>query len=383
MPQRAYRFRFYPDAEQTALLARTFGCVRYVYNAILRYRTDAYRKDGESVGYREANVPLSAMKQDAERPWLREVSFVPLQPCLRHQQRAFRNFFEGRARHPRLKSKHARQSAEFTRSASSYRDGEPRIAKCSTPLAVRWSRSLPSEPSTVTISRDAAGRYFVSMLCEFDATPLPVTARTVGVDMGLTHLAILSTGEKIANAQHTERYTAKLARSQQKLGRCQKGSANRSRAKRRVARLHAKIVDSRLDRLHRLSRRLVDEDQVVCVETLDVAGRLRSRNLSKPISDVSRDELVRQLEYKGAWAGRTIVKIDHWHPSSKRCHDCGHVVDRLPLGVRVWTCGECGAEHDRDLNAARNISRAAGLAVIASGGSRRPESACAGAGGTQ
>ena len=382
MPRRAYKFRFYPDAEQRELLARTFGCVRFVYNAILRYRTDAYDNDGKSVGYAAANAQLSQMKRDDSLPWLREVSSVPLQQCLRHQQRAFRNFFEGRARYPRFKSKHARQSAEFTRSAFSYRNGKLRIAKCSTPLDVRWSRALPSAPSTLTVSRDAAGRYFVSMLCEFEPTPHPVTARTVGIDMGLTHLAILSTGEKVANARCTAKYAAKLARAQRKLARCQKGSANRKKAKRRVARLHAKIADGRLDRLHKLSRRLVDENQVVCVETLNVRGMVRNRALAKSISDVAWGELVRQLRYKAEWAGRTLVEVDRFYPSSKRCHGCGHIVEQLPLDVRVWTCGECGVEHDRDLNAAKNI-RAAGLAVLASGGSGRPVSACAVMGGAR
>ena len=382
MPRRAYKFRFYPDGEQRELLARTFGCVRFVYNTILRYRTDAYYNDGESIGYAAANARLSEIKQDDELPWLREVSSVPLQQCLRHQQRAFRNFFEGRARYPRFKSKHARQSAEFTRSAFSYRNGELRIAKCSTPLDVRWSRALPSAPSTITVSRDAAGRYSVSMRCEFEPTPLPVTARTVGVDMGLTHLAILSTGEKIANGRHTATYAAKLARAQRKLARCKKGSANRKKAKRRVARLHARMADRRLDRLHKLSRRLVDENQVVCVETLNVRGLVRNRALAKSISDAAWGELVRQLRYKAEWAGRTLVEIERFYPSSKRCHECGHVVERLPLNIRSWICGECGVEHDRDLNAAKNI-RAVGLAVLASGGSGRPASACAGTGGAR
>ena len=382
MTQRTYKFRFYPDAEQHELLTRTFGCVRFVYNAILRYRTDAYCRDGESVGYTAANARLSEMKRDDSLPWLREVSSVPLQQCLRHQQRAFRNFFEGRARHPRFKSKHHRQSAEFTRSAFSYQDGELRIAKCSTPLDVCWSRPPSSAPTTVTVTMDAAGRYFVSLLCEFEPKRLPVSPRAVGIDMGLTHLAILSTGEKITNARHTATYAEKLARAQRKLARCKKGSANRKKAKRRVARLHARMADRRLDRLHKLSRRLVDENQVVCVETLNVRGMVRNHSLAKSISDAAWGELVRQLRYKAAWAGRTLLEIDRFYPSSRRCHDCGHVAKRMPLDVRAWTCGECGIAHDRDLNAAKNI-RAAGLAVLASGGSGRPVPACAGSGGSR
>ena len=380
MSRRAYKYRFYPTEEQRQLLARTFGSVRFVYNTILRWRTDAYREDGQSIGYAQTDAKLTELKKSGEFPWLYEVSSVPLQQCLRHQHRAFRSFFEGRARYPVFKSKHRRQSATFTKSAFSYRGGKLRIAKCSTPLDVRWSRELPSEPTTLTISRDASGRYFASCLCEFEPQPLPVSPRTVGVDMGLTHLAILSTGEKIASARHTAKYAAKLARAQRQLARCKKGSANRKKAKRRVARLHAKIADARLDYLHKLSRRLIDENQVVCVETLNVAGMLRNRSLAKAISDAAWGELVRQLEYKAAWAGRRLIRIDRWHPSSKRCHACGHVVDRLPLDVRAWTCPSCEIVHDRDVNAARNVE-AAGLAVLASGGCGSPVSACAGTGG--
>ena len=382
MPQRSYKYRFYPTDEQRQLLARTFGSVRFVYNTILRWRTDAYRENGESIGYAQTDAKLTELKKSGEFPWLYEVSSVPLQQCLRHQHRAFRNFFESRARYPRFKSKNHRQSATFTRSAFSYRGGELRIAKCSAPLEVRGSRELPSEPSTLTISLDASGRYFVSCLCEFEPKPLPVSPRTLGVDMGLTHLAILSSGEKVANARCTARYAEKLARAQRKLARCKKGSANRKKAKRRVARLHAKIADARLDHLHKLSRRLIDENQVVCIETLNVSGMLRNRSLARAISDAAWGELIRQLEYKAGWAGRQVVKIDRWHPSSKRCHGCGHVVDRLALDVRAWRCPSCEVVHDRDVNAARNI-RAAGLAVLASGGCGSPASACAGAGGAR
>ena len=377
--QRSYKFRFYPTEEQRVLLARTFGSVRFVYNTILRWRTDAYRECDEPIGYAQSDAKLTELKRSGTFPWLYEVSSVPLQQCLRHQHRAFRNFFEGRARYPSFKSKHRRQSATFTKSAFTFRNGELRIAMCSTPLDVHWSQDLPGEPTTVTVSMDAAGRYFVSLLCEFEPEPLPVSPRTVGVDMGLTHLATLSTGEKIANARYAAKYATKLAKAQRKLSRCEKDSANRRKAKRRVARLHAKIADARLDLLHKLSRRLIDENQVVCVETLNVAGMLRNRSLAKAISDAAWGELIRQLEYKAIWAGRQVVKIDRWDPSSKRCHGCGHIVDRLSLNVRAWTCPACEVVHDRDVNAARNI-KAAGLAVLASGGCGSPGPACAGSG---
>ena len=363
MAKRAYKYRFYPTDEQRQMLARTFGCVRVVYNHVLRWRTDAFYDDGETIGYTGANARLTELKTEPDFAWLREVSSVPLQQTLRHQQRAFANFFEGRAGYPSFKSEHRRQSAEFTRSAFKYRGGRLTLAKCSAPLDVRWSRPLPSEPLTVTVSMDSAGRYFVSCLCEFDPVPLAPTARQVGVDVGPTHLAITSDGVKFDNPKHTARHATKLAKAQRKLAKTQKGSANRAKAKRVVARRYAKIADARRDTLHKLTRRLIDENQVVAVEHLNVVGMVRNRSLSKAIHDASWHELVRQLKYEGEWAGRTVVVIDRFHPSSKRCSGCGHVVAKLPLDVRRRSCPECGADHDRDINAAKNV-RAAGLAVL-------------------
>ena len=369
--KRAYKYRFYPTDEQRTLLAKTFGCVRVVYNHVLRWRTDAFYDDGESIGYTGASARLTELKKEPDFAWLREVSSVPLQQCLRNQQRALSNFFEGRAGYPSFKSKHRRQSAEFTRSAFKYRDRQLTLAKCLEPLDVRWSRDLPSEPLTVTVSMDSAGRYFVSCLCEFEPVPLTPTAKQVGVDMGLTHLAITSDGVKFDNPKHTARHAAALAKAQRRLAKKKKGSNNRAKAKRVVARRHAKIADARRDTIHKLTRRLIDENQVVAVEHLNVAGMVKNRSLSKAIHDAAWHEAVRQLKYKGEWAGRNVVVIDRFYPSSKRCNGCGHVVAKLPLDVRRWSCPECGADHDRDVNAARNIE-AAGLAVLACGESVRP-----------
>lgn len=366
MTKRAYKYRFYPSPEQEQLLARTFGCVRFVYNAVLRYRTDAFHERREKVGYVAANAELSRMKKADDTAFLNEVSSVPLQQCLRHQQTAFKNFFEGRARYPSFKSKRHRQSAEFTRSAFKYRDGQLFLAKCKAPLAIRWSRELPSEPTTVTVSKDSAGRYFVSCLCEFEPETLPVTPKMVGIDLGLKDLFVTSDGHRIGNPRHTAKYAAKLAKAQRRLSKKQRGSKNRAKARQKVARLHAKISDCRMDRLHKLSRQIVNENQVICVESLKVKNMLRNRSLAKSISDAGWGEFVRQLAYKAAWAGRQLSAIDPWYPSSKRCSDCGHVMPEMPLQVRTWTCPECAAEHDRDINAAINI-KAAGLAVLALG----------------
>jgi len=364
--KRAYQYRIYPTPEQAELLVRTFGCVRFVYNAVLRWRTDAFFKEQQKVGYTQASARLTAIKKLPETAFLNEVSSVPLQQSLRHQQAAFRNFLEGRAKYPAFKKKRHRQSAEFTPSAFRYRDGKRFLAKCDEPLAIRWTRPLPCDPSTVTVSRDSAGRYFVSCLCELEPEALPVTRNMIGIDLGLKDLFVTSEGERIGNPRHTAKYAARLALAQRRLSRKKLGSANRAKARQKVARIHAKISDCRRDGLHKLSRRLINENQVVCAESLAVKNLIRNPTLSKAIADAGWGELVRQMAYKGAWAGRQVVAIDRWYPSSKRCSGCGHTLDALPLKVRAWACPECKAEHDRDVNAAINI-KDAGLAVLALG----------------
>lgn len=366
MTKRAYQCRFYPTPEQERLLARTFGCVRFVYNSVLRYRTDAFYQRQEKIGYVAANAELSRMKKADDTAFLNEVSSVPLQQCLRHQQAAFKNFFEGRARYPQFKSKRHRQSAEFTRSAFTYRGGELFLAKCQEPLDIRWSRNLPGDPSTVTVSKDSAGRYFVSCLCEFAPETLPVTPRMVGIDLGLKDLFVTSDGHRIGNPRHTAKYAARLSRAQRRLSRKTLGSKNRAKARQKVARIHAKLSDCRMDNLHKLSRRIVNENQVICVESLRVKNMLRNRSLAKSISDAGWGEFVRQLAYKADWAGRQLVAIDPWYPSSKRCSGCEYINESLTLEVREWVCPECGSSHDRDVNAAINV-KAAGLAVLALG----------------
>lgn len=364
--KRAYQFRFYPDQQQEKLLAQTFGCVRFVYNSILRYRTDAYYQAQAKVNYIDANAKLTEIKQLPEFAFLNEVSSVPLQQCLRNQQTAFKNFFEGRARYPVFKSKKHRQSAEFTYRAFTFKNGELKLAKCDKPLAIKWSRQLPSDPTTVTVSKDHAGRYFVSCLCEFDSTLLPVTDKKVGVDVGIKDLFVTSDGFKSGNPRHTAKYAAKLAKYQRRLAKKKLGSQNRLKAKRKVARIHAKISDCRSDNLHQLSRRLVNENQVICAENLAVKNMIKNPKLAKHIADASWGEFTRQIEYKSGWAGRTYVEIGRFFPSSKRCSCCGFVKENMPLDARSWECPECGTAHDRDVNAVRKIL-AARLAVLAFG----------------
>jgi putative transposase len=373
--RRAYRYRFYPSPEQEAELLRTFGCVRKVWNLALDARTEAWYQRQERVSYVQSSAMLTEWKRTDELAYLNEVSSVPLQQALRHLQGAFAAFWDKRAKYPRFKSRRtSRQSAEYTRSAFRYRDGQVRLAKMTEPLDIRWSRPLPegAEPSTVTVSQDAAGRWFVSVLVEETIEPYPAAGSVVGIDVGLTSLLTLSTGEKVANPRHERRDRERLAKAQRALARKQKESANREKARVKVARAHARIADRRRDFLHKLSTRLVRENQAVVTEDLSVRNMVRSRPLARAISDAAWSDLRDMLEYKCEWYGRELVVIDRWFPSSKTCSACGHLAAKMPLGVREWTCASCGTRHDRDVNAAINI-RAAGLAVLACGGSVRPK----------
>ena len=364
--KRAYRFRCYPTPEQEHILARTFGCARFAYNHMLRLRADAWFQRQERIGYHETSAALTALKKRPEFVWLNEVSSVPVQQALRHLQTAFGNFFAKRTKYPTFKRKDGPQSAEYTTSAFKWDGRALKLAKMDAPLAIRFSRTIPraAKVTTVTVSKDAAGRYFVSMLCDDAVEPKAEAAGKVGIDLGLTHFAILSTGEKVAAPNTFRKHEAKLAKLQRRLAKKQKGSARRAKAKRKVARLHAKVADARKDFLHKLSTRLINENQVIAIESLAVANMQKNRCLAKSISDASWSEFVRQLEYKAQWYGRTLIGIDRWYPSSKRCSDCGHTVSKLPLNVREWVCPECGTIHDRDINAARNVL-ATGLAVSA------------------
>ncbi|MBG0854565.1 transposase [Streptomyces spinoverrucosus] len=372
--KRAFKYRFYPTDEQAAELSRTFGCVRLVYNKALEERTRAWYGEQRRVSYVQSSAALTEWKKTEELAFLTEVSSVPLQQALRHLQTAFGNFFAKRAKYPRYKSrKKSRASAEYTRSGFKFRDGQLTLAKMTEPLDIRWSRPLPqgAVPTTVTVSRDSAGRWFVSMLCDDLIVPVPATTDAIGIDAGTTSLVTLSTGEKVANPKHERRDRARLAKAQRQLARKVKGSANREKARRRVAKVHARIADRRRDFLHKLTSRIVHENQVVVIEDLTVRNLLKNGKLARAISDASWTELRSMLEYKCAWYGRELVVVDRWFPSSKLCGACGTIAAKMPLNVREWTC-DCGTVHDRDVNAARNIL-AAGLAAAACGDGVRPQ----------
>jgi len=381
--------------------------VRLVWNRTLAWRHARWYSEKLSTNVPAANAYLTELKADPDLAFLREVSSVPLQQVTRIQQKAYTNFFTGRARYPRFKSRTGRQSAEYTRSGFRWRDGRLWLAKLDAPLAIVWSwpevDPTSIDPSTVTVSRDLDGRWYVSLAADVDdPDPLPATSRTVGVDLGITDFAVTSDGERIANPRHLERRARNLARYQRRVARCKKGSANRGKAKAKVARAHRKVRHARQDFLHRASTNLVRRADTIVVEDLNIAGMVRrpklvpngdgtyARNgaaakagLNKSIHDVGWGEFCRQLAYKAERAGRTVVVIDRWFPSSKTCSTCGYLLAKLSLSTRAWTCPGCRTRHDRDLNAAKNIV-AAGLAVVrekdpgyACGGDVRPVRATA------
>ncbi|GHF53878.1 transposase [Kitasatospora xanthocidica] len=372
--KRAFKYRFHPTDAQAAELSRTFGCVRKVYNMALQARTEAWTLRQERVDYNRTSAMLTAWKKTEELAYLCEVSSVPLQQALRHLQGAFSNFWQKRAKYPTFKSrKKSRKSAEYTSSAFRFRNGRLTLAKMDQPLDIVWSRPLPegAAPSTVTVSQDGAGRWFVSILCDDRPTMAKPVNAAVGIDVGITSLVALSTGEKITNPRHERRDRGRLATAQRVLARKAKGSANRGKARTKVARIQAGIADRRRDFLHKLTTRLVRENQTIVIEDLMVRNMLKNRKLARAISDAGWSELRVMLEYKCAWYGRELITVDRWFPSSKLCSACGTIAASMPLNVRTWTCG-CGTTHDRDVNAAKNIL-AAGLAVSACGDGVRPQ----------
>jgi putative transposase len=371
MQKRAYKYRVYPTDEQKTILAQTFGCCRFVYNWGLSTRKTAYFQQGKSLSYNDLAAMLPALKE--QYPWLRDPSSVPLQQALRHLDRAFVNFFAGRAAYPTFKTKRNEQSVTSTSNAFTWDGQVLTLAKMDAPLEIVWHRPLPEgcKPSSVTIIKDRTNRYFVSILVADDIKPLPMANKMVGLDLGLKSMVAFSTGESVGNPRYFAKDEQRLAKAQRRLAKKKKGSKNRNKARLKVAKMHARIADRRRDYQHKLSTRIAHENQVICVESLAVKNMVKNHALAKAISDVGWGEFVRQLEYKSQWYGRTLIKIDRFYPSSKTCHACKHVLDSLPLDIREWVCPECGVVHDRDTNAALNIL-AEGLSAAACGGRVRP-----------
>ncbi|NEO95505.1 MAG: IS200/IS605 family element transposase accessory protein TnpB, partial [Moorea sp. SIO3G5] len=374
MSEKAYQYRFYPTPEQETLLRRTLGCVRLVYNKALDARTKGWYERQERISYKKTSSMLTRWKKQDDLFFLNEVSCVPLQQGLRHLQTAFTNFFAGRTKYPNFKKKRNGGSAEFTKSAFKWKDGQIYLAKCQEPLPIRWSRQLPvnCEPTTVTISLDPSNRWHISVrFHDHRDLSLSPTDKQVGFDLGITSLITTSDGDKIANPKHFKKLKKKLAKYQKALSRKQKGSNNRDKARLKVARIHAKIKDARRDFTHNLTTQLVRENQLIAFEDLAVKNMVKNHKLAQVISDANWGEIIRQVKYKSEWYNRKAVSIDRWFPSSKLCSVCLNRVESLPLSIREWNCPSCNTHHDRDINASINIL-AAGLAVSVCGATVRP-----------
>ncbi|MER5220650.1 RNA-guided endonuclease InsQ/TnpB family protein [Streptomyces flaveus] len=385
--QLRYRFRLYPEPGQRIAMARAFGCARVVFNDAVRAREDARAaKKPYPTGAELSQKLITQAKQTTERAWLGEVSAVVLQQSLRDVEAAYRNFFASlkgerkgeKLGAPRFKSrKDSRQSIRFTANArwSITPTGRLNLPKVGE-VRVKWSRILPVVPSSVTVIKDAAGRYFASFVVDTDPVAdqarMPAADATVGIDLGLTHFAVLSDGTKIDSPRFLRRAEKKLKKAQRELARKQKGSKNREKARLKVARAHAAVADARRNFHHQLSTRLIRENQAVAVEDLAVQGLARTR-LAKSIHDAGWSQFTGMLAYKAARYGRTFVKIGRFTPTSQVCSTCGHPSGPKPLQVREWTCPACGTVHDRDHNAAQNVKQAAGLADSACGAPVRPE----------
>lgn len=377
--QLRYSFRLYPNGPQRIALARAFGCARVVYNDALRTREGARAAGLPFVSSAQLSKAVTEAKSTPERAWLAEVSAVVLQQSLRDLDTAYRNFFDGlkgkrpRMGAPRFKSrKDNRQAVRFTANArwKITPGGDLSLPKIGD-VRVKWSRTLPSVPSTVTVIKDAAGRYFASFVVETDPEVLPEKDAVVGIDLGLTYFAILSDGTKIDSSRFLRRAEKRLKKAQQNLSRKAKGSNNRAKARLKVARAHARTADARREFHHQLSTKIIRDNQAVAVEDLVVKGLARTR-LAKSVHDAGWSAFTTMLEYKAVKYGRTFHRIGRFEPTSQVCSACGARDGPKPLHIREWTCEACGVVLDRDINAAINVAKAAGLAVSARGAQVRP-----------
>ncbi|CUS49363.1 putative transposase [Idiomarinaceae bacterium HL-53] len=379
---KATKVRIYSTPEQAEYLNRQFGAVRFVYNKALHIISSQYKRHGLKLKAKKDLKPLLAIaKKSRKYHWLNDFDSIALQQACINLDKAFQNFFDPKlpSRYPKFKRKHAKQSSYHCMNVSAG-DHWIKVPKMK-PIKARVHRALDGKLKSITLSRTATGKYYASLLVE-DNVAAPAPAQSVdtvlGLDMGLTHLAIDSEGNKTANPRFLKRAAANLRHKQKALSRCQKGSKGRMKARLKLAKAHERLANARADFQHKLSRQLIDENQAVVVETLKVKNLLKNRHLAKHIADASWFGLIQKLEYKAKAQGKHLVKIDQWFASSKTCSCGGHKVDTLPLSVRTWACPACSSQLDRDINAAINIRqqgviklRAEGLSVPANGGLRK------------
>jgi putative transposase len=364
MKQR-YQYRIYPTQQQQYDLARLFGCCRVVWNDAL-----ALSKASEKLPSNGdlQKICITQAKKTDEREWLSEVSNIPLQQSVIDLGTSYKNFFDAlkgkrkgkKLGTPKFKKRKGKQSARFRIGGFSIKNKKLSLAKIGL-IEVVWSRDLPSEVSSVTVIKDATDRYFASFVVEVEPVLLPDNGRSIGIDLGIIDFATFDTGEKIKSPKPLKQRLKKLRKAQRKHAKTIKGSKRRERARKRVAKIHAKISDVRKDFLHKLSTRIIRENQTIVLEDLNVSGMVKNRKLSRAISDLGWRSFRTMLDAKSAMYGRDFRVISRWEPTSQRCSCCGEIGGKKELGIREWECLFCGAVHDRDVNAAINIKVAGGL----------------------
>lgn len=358
--QSGYQYRLEPTEEQQKLLNRQFGSVRFVFNYFLALRSHQYHETGKGLTYQDTAILLTALKRQSETEWLKQPNAQVLQQSLLDLDRAFQNFFEGKGKYPHFKKKSGHQKCRYPQGIK-IRQAQPgsKAAQVWLPK-IGWVMFICHRPLVgrilfATVRRRSSGKYFISFNVEREIDTPEYKGSTCGIDVGLTHFATLSTGEQIPNPRHLRRSERRLARLQRRLSRCQPGSKGREQAKLQVARQHEKVTNQRQDFQHKLSYRLVHENQMIRVEDLNVAGMKRNRRLAKSISDASWSDFIDMLQYKGRWYGCELEKVNRFYPSSQTCRICSYRNTDLKLQYRRWVCPNCGTSHDRDQNAAINI----------------------------
>nr|WP_201756861.1 IS200/IS605 family element RNA-guided endonuclease TnpB [Isachenkonia alkalipeptolytica] len=369
MRHKAYKFRIYPNREQEILIAKTMGCSRFVYNHFLSLWNEAYTKTGKGLTYHACSAMIPQMKKDEQTIWLQEVDSISLQSSVKNLSDAFSRFFKKQNKRPQFKSKKNPVQSYTTKNVNNSIRIVDRSIKLPKIGLVKFAKSQDPKGRVLnaTIRKNASGKYFVSLLLEEDIQPLPKTNSAIGVDLGITDFAILSDGQKIDNHKFTSNMEKRLQREQRKLSRrglqaTKNGinlleAKNYQKQKRKVARLHEKVMNQRSDFLNKLSTEMIKNHDIICMEDLHTKGMLRNHKLAKSISDVSWSGFVSRLQYKADWYGRKVIKVDKWFPSSQICSECGHKDGKKPLSIREWTCPVCDAHHDRDINASKNILR--------------------------
>lgn len=371
MCEKTFRFRLYPTTEQIILIHKTVGCARYVYNHFLAERIETYKVAGKGLSYNQCSALLTKVKQQEETVWLREVDKFALQNSLKDLQRAYENFFAGRANLPHFHSKLDNKQSYRTNftNCNIAVDLENRLVKLPKLgwVKFRTDKKLTDFPGKIlsaTVRKTPSGEYCVSVVCQAEIQPLPMTTGKIGVDLGIKDFAVLSNGEHIPNPKFYTKSERKLVRLQREHSRKQKGSKNREKARLKLARQHEKAANQRKDLLDKVSWRLINENQVISLEDLQVKNLVQNRRLAKAIQDAGWGMFKGMLEYKARWYGRIVVTVDKFYPSTKTCHKCGHTVPMLTLDIRSWQCPVCRSEHNRDENAAINILNE-GLRILA------------------